>query len=175
MTSTPNVETFVIIPHEKYEALEEQARQQHRASEPEQKMDTEPDPEPEPEPELQPELQPEPEHAPPPPPRPMIKNIKSVRKRALEKFLQAIENFQDIRLKFPDLHTYIKSAIGQSKIVHKGEEKFFMFLLEHSLFHLVNSDQSFVHFQKNPHGFLLLQVKNRSKISRYFPSWFRAA
>ena len=164
---TSNSETFVVVPHEKFNAMEEQLRQQHP---PRPKTPT-PPPTPSDESnedekkEEVPPLQTKEPSAPVPEEIPergttlsegtkeMVKN-KSLHKRAFHKFLQAVSTVGKSKPDFENLEGLIRGALSQSKRLLPNEESFYIYLLEHGLMHL---------------------VKNRSKISRYYPSWFRAA
>ena len=161
---TSNSEAFVVVPHEKFNAMEEQLRQQHA---PKPKTPTPP-----PTPTDESQEDEKKEEAPTQPQEPsevkespergttlsegtkeMVKS-KSLHKRAFHKFLQAVSTVDKNKPHFENLEALVRGALSQSKRLLPNEESFYVFLLEHGLIHL---------------------VKNRSKITRYYPSWFRAA
>ena len=77
---------------------------------------------------------------------------KTVFQRHFEKMLSELEKFSGTELAISNMKQLIKAALGQSSRVLPNEQKFYSLLLQHDIFHL---------------------VKNKSKIKKYYPSWFR--
>ena len=77
---------------------------------------------------------------------------KTVLQRHFEKLLGELEKFNGTELAISNLKQLIKAALGQSPRVLPNEQKFYSLLLQHDLFHL---------------------VKNKHKIKKFYPGWFR--
>ena len=82
----------------------------------------------------------------------MLVKKKTVFQRHFERMLSELEKFNGTELAIENMKQLIKAALGQSARVLPNEQKFYSLLMQHDLFHL---------------------VKNKHKIKKYFPSWFR--
>ena len=65
---------------------------------------------------------------------------KSIKNRAFHKFLQAIATFANDKLNISNVDDLVKNALSQSKRLLPNETEFYAFLLKHSLIHLVTID-----------------------------------
>ena len=152
------VETFVIVPLDQFNHMEEKMKPQPKKEPPEpEKEDVEPETEVENH-ESEAENH-ESEADEPPPPKiskvtkTLIKN-KSIKEQHFNKLLQALEKYQETSLEIPNLKQLVKASLGQSKRKLPNEDLFYKLILQHQLFHL---------------------VRNKNKIRQFYPMWFRVA
>ena len=66
-----------------------------------------------------------------------IVKSKSAKKRTFHKFIRAIEMFSDDKLDLPNISALVTSALNQSKKILENEEQFYAYLLHHNLFYMV--------------------------------------
>ena len=154
------VETYVILSLDKFHHLEEKARSKPLES-PKDVKETSTNTEKTEETSSQNEVlsnQSEPEVEGPEEEKPISKETKvlvkkkTILQQRFEKMLGELEKFSGTELAISNLKQLIKAALGQSVRVLPNEQKFYSLLLQHDLFHL---------------------VKNKHKIKKYYPSWFR--
>lgn len=71
-----------------------------------------------------------------------LATAKTLKKRSLEKFLEAIDAYGTDKLGVSNKLELIKGALSQSKKVLANEDRFYAFLLKHRLIHLVTHSPS---------------------------------